>query len=230
MNSGIPTIVIDRKIEGSNYTSYIGADNVEIGKNAANFILSHSNGEIEVVEITGLEGSSPAYERSEGFTSVIQQNDKVKLVSQIRGDWEKASVKNKLEQKLDSIQTPDFIFAHNDRMALVSWEVARSRNFEDSIQIIGVDGLFGPNGGIQLVKEGILTATILYPTGGGEDIKLANRILSGENVPKNNILSTVVIDSVNVNIMQNQFNRINQQQYDIEKQQGIIDQQLSTYR
>lgn len=230
MNSGIPTIVIDRKIEGSNYTSYIGADNVEIGKNAANFILSHSNGEIEVVEITGLKGSSPAYERSEGFTSVIQNANGVKLASQIRGDWEKASVKKELEYILDSIKTPDFIFAHNDRMALGAWEVARSKNLEDDIKIIGVDGLFGPNGGIQLVKEGLLTATILYPTGGGEAIKLADRILSGENVPKNNILSTVVIDSVNVNIMQNQFNRINQQQYDIEKQQEIIGQQLATYR
>ncbi|SFN48213.1 substrate-binding domain-containing protein [Salegentibacter flavus] len=230
MNTGIPTIVIDRKIEGSNYTSYIGADNVEIGKNAANFILSHSNGEIEVVEITGLKGSSPAYERSEGFASVIQNANEVKLASQIRGDWEKASVKKQLENILDSIKTPDFIFAHNDRMALGAWEVARSRNLEDDIKIIGVDGLFGPSGGIQLVKEGLLTATILYPTGGGEAIKLADRILSGENVPKNNILSTVIIDSVNVDIMQNQFNRINQQQYDIEKQQEIIGQQLATYR
>ncbi|MDR9456824.1 MAG: substrate-binding domain-containing protein [Salegentibacter sp.] len=230
MNTGIPTIVIDRKIEGSNYTSYIGADNVEIGKNAANFILSHSNGEIEVVEITGLKGSSPAYERSEGFASVIQNANEVKLASQIRGDWEKASVKKQLENILDSIKTPDFIFVHNDRMALGAWEVARSRNLEDDIKIIGVDGLFGPSGGIQLVKEGLLTATILYPTGGGEAIKLADRILSGENVPKNNILSTVIIDSVNVDIMQNQFNRINQQQYDIEKQQEIIGQQLATYR
>ncbi|MGM0932849.1 MAG: substrate-binding domain-containing protein [Bacteroidota bacterium] len=230
MNTGIPTIVIDRKIEGSNYTSYIGADNVEIGKNAANFILSHSNGEIEVVEITGLKGSSPAYERSEGFASVIQNANEVKLASQIRGDWEKTSVKKQLENILDSIKTPDFIFAHNDRMALGAWEVARSRNLEDDIKIIGVDGLFGPSGGIQLVKEGLLTATILYPTGGGEAIKLADRILSGENVPKNNILSTVIIDSVNVDIMQNQFNRINQQQYDIEKQQEIIGQQLATYR
>ncbi|MGY5848092.1 substrate-binding domain-containing protein [Salegentibacter sp. HM20] len=230
MSAGIPTIVIDRKVEGSNYTSYLGADNIEIGRNAANFILSHSEGEVEVMEITGLSGSSPAYERSEGFSSVLRNSERVKNVAQIRGDWEKTSIKAELEKILDSVNSPDFIFAHNDRMALGAWEVARSRNLENEIKIIGVDGLFGPNGGIQLVKEGILTATILYPTGGGEAIKLANRILNRESVPKNNILSTVIIDSVNVNIMQNQFNRINQQQFDIEKQQGIIDQQLVTYR
>src|SRR6056297_951521 len=41
MNAGIPTIVIDRKIEGSNYTAYVGANNVEIGENAANYIISN---------------------------------------------------------------------------------------------------------------------------------------------------------------------------------------------
>lgn len=231
MDAGIPTIVIDRKINGSNYTAYVGANNIEIGKNAANYIVSNSDQsqELKLIEITGLQASSPAFERSRGFQEVLANHENMDLVATIAGDWEKTSVGDNLKSILDSVGSIDYIFAHNDRMAMGAWEIARSKNLEDSIQIIGVDGLFGPSGGIQLVKEDILTATVLYPTGGAEAIKLAIQLLEGEQIAKNNILNTVVIDKVNVDIMQNQFNKMNQQQNDIEQQQKVIKEQVTTY-
>lgn len=231
MKAGIPTIVIDRKIEGSNYTAYVGANNVEIGRNAANYILSNakSNENLKLIEITGLQTSSPAYERSVGFREIIDNKKGVEILSSIAGDWEKTSIKEPLEVVLDSVENIDYIFAHNDRMAMGAWELARNKNLADNIKIVGVDGLFGPSGGIQLVKENILTATVLYPTGGAEAIKLAVKLLEGEIIDKNNILNTVVIDAVNVDIMQNQFNKMNQQQNDIEQQQEVIKEQVETY-
>lgn len=229
MDAGIPTIIIDRKIEGSNYTAYLGADNFEIGSNAARYILSSEETGAEIFELTGAEGSSPAHERSRGFRSIIDSANNFKVTHSIKGDWEKSSIINALAALFEDEVVPDFIFAHNDRMALGAWEVARENSLQDQVKIIGVDGLFGPSGGIQLVKEGILDATILYPTGGAEAIKLAQHILDGDSVSKNNILRTVVIDSVNVGIMQNQFDKINQQQNDIARQQHTIKEQIATY-
>lgn len=229
MNAGIPVIIIDRKIEGRNFTSYVGANNIEIGRNAAKYIISHSKGKAGIIEITGQEGSSPAHERSIGFKNTLDSVPDLEIIYTIRGDWEKASIKDRLSALLDSVKAPEYIFAHNDRMAMGAWEVARSKSLEDEISIIGVDGLFGPNGGIQMVKDGLLDATLLYPTGGAEAIKLAEELLKGESVNKYNILRTVVIDSVNVDIMQNQFDKLNQQQNDIEQQQAVIDEQIDTY-
>ena len=229
MNAGIPTIVIDRKIDGSNFTAYIGANNVEVGRNAAKYIISHSNGAAKIIEIAGQEGSSPAFERSEGFRRTINQIPNLTISHTIKGDWEKASIEDELSNLLDSIETPKYIFAHNDRMALGAWEVVKEKSLEDQIRIIGVDGLFGPNGGIQLVKDRILSATVLYPTGGMEAIKLAEDLLSHESIEKRNILKTVIIDSVNVGIMKNQFDKMKQQQNDIEKQQEVIDKQIINY-
>ncbi|WP_417884930.1 substrate-binding domain-containing protein [Zunongwangia sp.] len=230
MNTGIPVIVIDRKIQNSNYTAYLGADNFDIGNQAAKYIITSKSSEIvHIVEITGDPGSSPAQERTHGFNNGINSKSNFTVTQQINGNWEKKSVITKLTNLLDTIAPPDFIFAHNDRMALGAWEVAKKKKINSQIKIIGVDGLFGPNGGIQLVKEGILSATILYPTGGAEAMKLSKRILDGESVSKNNILKSVVIDSVNVDIMQNQFDKINQQQNDIALQQGVINQQIDTY-
>ncbi|MDT0690427.1 substrate-binding domain-containing protein [Salegentibacter sp. F188] len=230
MDSGIPTIIIDRKIEGRNFTAYIGANSTEIGRNAAKYIISHAQDSTKVIEITGLQGSSPAYDRSAGFRQTLDSIASIKISHTINGDWEKASIKKTLNKLLLSGLTPDYIFAHNDRMALGAWEVAKSKNLQDRIKIIGVDGLFGPSGGIQLVKDKVLDATVLYPSGGAEAIKLASLLLQGKNVNKNNILNTVIIDSVNVDIMQNQFNKMNEQQNDIEQQQRVIEEQVATYK
>lgn len=229
LKAGIPTIVIDRKIESNNYTAYIGANNVDIGEDAAKYILSGIRDESTVVQITGDIASSPAKERQLGFESVLKHSKKVKLLATIHGDWEKPSIKAPLNKLLDSV-TPGYIFAHNDRMAMRGWEVLQQHNIQNQVKIIGVDGLYGPNGGIQYVKDEILLATILYPTGGAEAINLAVKIVNGEFVNKNNTLNTVVIDSVNVDLMQNQFNKLVEQQNDIEGQQEVIDEQVRAYQ
>src|SRR5690606_23836802 len=62
IKAGISVLVVDRKIEGENYTAYLGADNIEIGRIAGRYVLSHSKGTGKTIEITGAAGSSPAYE------------------------------------------------------------------------------------------------------------------------------------------------------------------------
>lgn len=227
--AGTPTIIIDRNIDGTNYTTYIGANNVSIGRDAAKYILSGIKDHATVVQITGDIASSPAKERQLGFDAVMESSTKADLIATINGDWEKPSLIRPLTNLLDSI-VPNYIFAHNDRMAMGVWEVLKNHDLEDSVKIVGVDGLYGPNGGIQYVKDQLLLATILYPTGGAEAIDLAVKIVNGEYVQKNNTLNTVVIDSVNVDLMQNQFNKLIEQQNDIERQQNVIDQQIKAYQ
>ncbi|TDS16795.1 monosaccharide ABC transporter substrate-binding protein (CUT2 family) [Maribacter caenipelagi] len=216
---GIPVLVVDRKTEDQKYTAYLGADNIEVGRNAAKEIISsNSNDTIRIVEIKGLSGSSPAEERSIGFNQIINKYNNANVVANIEGDWEKESIQKKLKVILSDNANINYVFAHNDRMALGAWEVARDLGQEKKINIIGVDGLTGFNGGIQAVEDSKLTATVLYPTGGAEAIKLALRILNKESVPKNNILSTTIINEVNAEIMKNQFDRINEQQGNIQQQ------------
>ncbi|WP_370477579.1 substrate-binding domain-containing protein [Tamlana flava] len=227
--SGIPVLIVDRKIEGQYYTAYLGGDNYQVGSNVGNYLASISNEPKNIIEIKGLSGSSPALERSLGFNNIVKKAGKLNVVKTIESNWESYSIEDSLKNALEDIKDVDYIFAHNDRMALGAWEIAKEKGLQDSIGFIGVDGLPGPNGGIQLVEEKVLLATILYPTGGDEAIRLAMKILNGEKVPKNNILSTTVIDSRNAEIMKNQFDKIIQHQIDIENQQNKIKQQQETY-
>ncbi|MDX6182792.1 substrate-binding domain-containing protein [Flavobacterium sp. Fl-77] len=229
IKAGIPVLVVDRKIEGENYTAYLGADNIEIGRITARYIISNSKGSGKIIEITGANGSSPAYERSLGFDQIINENKHFKVENTIHGDWEGESVKVPLKAILSKNSDIEYIFAHNDRMALSAWETAKTLGLEKKIKFIGVDGLNTVNGGIELVKSGILDGTILYPTGGNEALKLALKMYNKEPISKNNILNTIVIDQNNAEIIENQMDKVDQQQVVIESQQGAIKVQEREY-
>ncbi|WP_435181414.1 substrate-binding domain-containing protein [Cellulophaga omnivescoria] len=230
LQQDIPVLIVDRKIDGPNYTSYIGGDNYQVGVNAANYIASlSSNEDKKILEIKGLEGSSPAAERHLGFISTLKTIPNLQITHTIQGNWEASSIKEPLNNFLNNNNSIDFIFCHNDRMALGAWEILKHHNLEQKVNIIGVDGLNGPNGGIQYVKDGILKATVYYPTGGNEAITYAIDIIDGKKINKNNILETTVIDSRNADIMKHQFDKINQHQESLLAQQNKIKEQEETY-
>ena len=224
---GIPVIIVDRKVNTSNYTAFLGADNVEVGKIAGKQIISLSKGHANVVEIKGESVTSPGTERSFGFKQIIDQYPNVKKISVEFDDFD--SPNSKYVKILDSIPNIDYVFAFNDVIAYKAWEISKKKHPNNKIKFIGVDGLNGPNGGLQLVKDGVLSGTVLYPTGGAEAIKLALRISNKEIVSKNNKLNTTFIDSLNAEMMSSQFDKITLQQSDIENQQNFIKNQEEKY-
>jgi len=229
IKKGIPVIVVDRKIDSEDYTAYIGADNIEVGRIAAKYIVSNSNGNGKIIEITGLKTSSPAYERGLGFSQILKQYPQIKLITTVNGDWESGSVKPQIKKLLQNDPDIEYIFAQNDRMALGAWETAKELGLENKIKFVGVDALNTPNGGIELVKKGILQATILYPTGGNEALRLALKIYNKEPVTKNNLLNTIVIDRINAEIIESQLDKVDQQQTVIKQQLDAISIQEQEY-
>ncbi len=224
---GIPVIIVDRKVNTSNFTAYLGADNVEVGKIAAKQIVSLSKGHANVVEIRGESITSPGTERSFGFKQIIDQYSNIKMSSVDYDDFN--SPKSKYVKILTSNPNIDYVFAFNDLIAYKAWQITKKRFPKNKIKFIGVDGLNGPNGGLQLVKEGVLSGTVLYPTGGSEAIRLALKIINKEIVAKNNKLNTTLIDSLNAEMMSSQFDKISLQQSDIEQQQNVIKNQEIKY-
>ena len=225
--NGIPVIIVDRKANTSNYTAYLGADNIEVGRLAGKHIVSISNGYANVVEIYGNLKTSPGLERSSGFHQIVNQFPGIKVFSIDSDDF--GHPKPNFIKLLDSLPNIDFVYAFNDDIAYNAWKIAKTKGVESKIKFIGVDGLNGPYGGIQLVQDRILEATVLYPTGGSEAVKLAMKIANKEIVPKNNKLNTILINSLNADIMSNQFDKITIQQSDIEQQQAIIRDQEEKY-
>lgn len=226
IDAGIPVLVVDRMSISDKFTAYIGGDNYEVGKIAAQYIAADTNKKpATIIEIKGDNASSPANDRNKGFKDEIKKFKNITIIGEVQGDWGRYFLKDELEKLLNTLtQYPDYIFAHNDVMAHSAWEVAKNLGVEKQIKFIGVDGLNTPNGGIDMVKEGVLKATILYPTGGNEAIDLALKILNGTPIQKYTTLQTTVIDEVNADILKNQFDKITQHQEDISQQIKIIEE------
>ncbi len=194
---GIPVIVLDRKILSDSYTCFIGADNRVIGEAAGKYAAKLLGGKGSVIEIWGLKGSTPAIERHEGFIKGIAEYPDIKIIYEQDGAWLRRKGREIMENALQRFEKINLVYGHNDPMAMGAYIAAKNANRDQGIFFIGIDGLPGPEGGAQAVLNGELSATFLYPTGGGEAIKTALKILNGESVDKNITLQTATIDSSN---------------------------------
>jgi signal transduction histidine kinase/AraC-like DNA-binding protein len=226
---GIPVIVLDRRTASPHYTAYVGGNNLEVGRTAGRYAAQLLHGRGRVIEILGRVGSSPATDRHLGFTQALAASPGLTAVAQLTGDWQPASVLQQLPAMLHAHPETDLIFAHNDQMAQAAHQVARQLGLPKKLHIIGVDGLPGPDNGLQLVADGVLQATLLYSPGGEEAIRTALRILHHEPFAKDNILVTMVVDSTNVGAVRSQTERLAAQQLAIQQQQQRWQEEQERY-
>ncbi len=228
-NQNIPVIILDRRTRSRLYTAYVGGNNLEVGHTAGHYCAQLLHRQGRVLEILGQPGSSPAADRHQGFAQALAAYPQLQLAAQLPGDWQPASVRQRLPAVLRAHPDVDLIFAHNDVMARAAYEVVQQLGLAPRIRIIGVDGLPGPGNGLQLVEDGALKATLLYPTGGEQAIRTALHILRHEPYEKENLLSTMVVDSTNVSAMRAQTEQLAQQRHDIQQQQLRLQAQQRRY-
>jgi len=198
MDAGIPVIVLDRKIEGDKYTCFIGADNVKIGREAGKYLVRILGGKGDIVELKGLMTSTPGQERHNGFMEGIA-GSQIRIIFDADCQWLEPNAQREMKSALARFAKIDAVYAHNDPSAHGAYLAARQegKGREKTIKFIGIDAL--PHEGVRYVKDGILTATFQYPTGGKEAIETALKILKGEKVPKVITLGTRIFTKENVN-------------------------------
>jgi ABC-type sugar transport system substrate-binding protein len=194
VHARIPVILLDRFVEGYDYTLFIGPDNQLIGKQAGQYVaglLGSKGGKI--VEILGRAGSPPVTDRDVGFRDAISRERNIAIVGAISADWLRDKAEDELTAWLRRHPPVDVIFAQNDAMAYGAYRAARKLDIK-GITFVGIDGLPGPEGGIEMVKNGSFSATFTCPTGGKEAVIYAMDILHHEEgIPKKMILRTSLL-------------------------------------
>jgi ribose transport system substrate-binding protein len=195
---GIPVIVLDRAVQGDQYTTFIGADNVRIGREAGQWIRDSLHGTGKIVELKGLMTSTPGQDRNRGFLEGLDLADHPGLAIVFTGEmqWLEPNARREMESALATNPRIDAVYAHNDPGAHGAWLAARAAGREREMLFVGIDAL--PQEGRQYVAQGILDATFLYPTGGAEAIETALHILNGQQVAKKIVLGTRLFTRENV--------------------------------
>ena len=206
-DAGIPVILLDRKIDGDKYTQFIGADNVDMGRIAGEYIadtLLPDGG--KVCEIKGLEGTSGGIDRDNGFREGIKKNDKIEIVAVNNADWLREKAITVAEEMLQTNDEIDLFLALNDPMAEGAYIAAKNAGREGDILFVGFDGLPTPDGGIRSVMDGRLSMTQVYPTGGTEAIESAYQLLvEGKELDKTLTLTSEIVTPDNAEELLEKF-------------------------
>ena len=219
--SGIPTIITDRKVNTDQYTSFVGANNYEIGLAAGNYAANYLPPNAIILEIWGLTQTSPAQERHKGFVDALREREDLSF-RKIEGQWLVDTARMEL-RKLEHPEQIDFVYAHNDMMAIaareyfMAWDSIRGRE----LRIIGVDAVAGA--GLEAVEDGRINASFLYPTGGEQVIRTAMRIIQGEPVDKFIPLRTAPVDHQSARTLLLQADQLQKYRQRIEAQRSRID-------
>lgn len=226
---GIPVVVIDRKILSDKYTAFVGADNYEIGKDVGQYILNRLHGKGKVLEITGLEGSTPAMERHKGLTDVLKEEPGIEITASVDGAWLQSVAGEKMDSVFQTNKNIDLVFAQNDRMAIGAYLSARQQQLEKEMLFVGIDALPGKEYGVEQIINGVLDATFIYPTGGDKVVQVAMDILEKRPYERDTKLSTALVDKTNARVMQLQTDHITEQDGKIERLNNQVNEYLSRY-
>lgn len=195
---GIPVIVLDRAVEGDAYTTFIGADNQRIGRAAGKWARATLGGKGKIVELKGLMTSTPGQDRHQGFRDglALSENPGLEVVFEADMQWLEPNARKEMESALTTQKQIDLVYGHNDPGAHGAWLAAKAAGREKDMKFIGIDAL--PHEGVRYVKDGVLAATFLYPTGGEQAVETALKLLSGQKVPKKIVLGTKLFTKENV--------------------------------
>jgi ribose transport system substrate-binding protein len=125
---GIPVIVLDRAVRGDEYTCFIGADNVQIGRAAGEWIASQIGGDAKIVELKGLMTSVPGQDRHNGFVEGLGGKGEVIFEADMK--WLEPEARKEMDSALARFNDIDVVYAHNDPGAHGAYLAARAAGRE----------------------------------------------------------------------------------------------------
>jgi simple sugar transport system substrate-binding protein len=188
-NAGIPVILTDRAVDTQEkdvFKTFLGADFVQEGKWAGEWVVKQftaAPAPVNIVQLEGTTGSDPALERSSGFAAAIAANPNLKVVASQTGDFTRSGGKQVMEAFLKANPKIDVVFAQNDDMALGAVEAIEAAGLKpgQDIKIVAIDAT---HDGMQALANGKLNFIVeCNPLLGPELMDLAKKVVAGESVP-----------------------------------------------
>lgn len=229
-DAGIPVVLIDRRANTEKYTAYVGGDNVEVGRQAAQYIIGKLPNGGNIIEIEGLASSSASQERKDGFHEIIDKHPEIHIVGHAIADWQRKKASEEMTRiSKDLGNTPvDIVFAYNDRMAIGAHDCLSIKSSSSTL-FIGVDALMNDSIGVGRIEDGTLEASFLYSTGGDKAMHTAACILSGMAYEREQIMQTCIVNKGNVHLMRLQSAHISEQDTKIEFLNQKLDEFFKQY-
>ena len=193
--SGIPVVLLTRRIQGDDYTTFIAPDDYNIARMAADEIAKSLNGKGDVVVIQGLPEASTVVDRTRGFLDQLKNHEGINVSAIKDGNYIRADAIKAMVDILENNIAFDAIFSHSDNMAIGIRIALRAFDIDPkTIPIVGIDY-------IKQAKDAIIAgdqaASFTYSTSAPEASQVIWDILQGKTVDKKIIVPSMKVTADN---------------------------------
>jgi len=192
-NKGIKVIILDRGVNSDKYTTYLSSNNIHIGEMAGEFLVKklHQKGTILLLE--GLPKADVTQKRTKGFFNIVNRYKDIKTIT-IIGNYLRRDTIIEVEKLFFKNIKFDAIFSQSDSMLSGVREVFKKYN--KSIKDIVTIGVDYTKEAQKAIEDRNQTASIKFPLGAKEVVRVIERLISNKDVEKSIFLP---IEFVNIN-------------------------------
>lgn len=166
----------------------VGADQRQVGRIQGRQVRALVGGHGAGLVVQGPANASATADRMEGLKETLATGFELRSVN---GEWTEASgeraVAGWLRLKTNEAFRPDVVVSQNDAMAIGARRaLAAGRREWTSLPFLGCDGL--PEGGLKMVADGRLAATVVTPPNTGRALELVADWLKRKQQPPREVL------------------------------------------
>lgn len=184
--TGIPVILVSRRVNGEEFTHFVTADNRAIARQAAQYLVRRLNGRGNILVLQHIPTSTPGQLRTEGFLDEIAKHPGIKVSAIKRADSQRALAIQRVEEALAEKIPFDAIYAQSDSMAIGAILALKKAGMDPRrIPITGIDYIGEARAAI---RSGDIYASFTYPTFGKEGAEAAVRLLRGGKLEKKELI------------------------------------------
>jgi ribose transport system substrate-binding protein len=200
-DAGIKIINIDNALDpaemqsqGLKLDAFVGVDNVEGGRLAADFLAKKIGEAGQVAMLEGFVGVANSEQRKQGFKEAIAKYPKIELVAVATGEWYPAKAMEVTQGLLQKYPNLRGLFCANDLMAIGAISAAEQAGKLQGLTIVAYDNLKDVRAAL---LAGKIAGTIeQWPDWmGAQAVRVAYEIQTKGAIAKNDFRSPVAMIS-----------------------------------
>lgn len=189
VRAGIPVVIVDTRLDpaaaaeaGVRPATFVGSDNYEGGRLAAQYVMQASGGRARVAILEGIPGHETGDSRLRGFRDAIRAAPGITIVASQPANWERDQGFNVFQNLMQAHPDIDTLFACNDLMALGAIEAIAAAGKTGKIRVAGFDAVDEAR---QAIEAGTMAASVAqFPADMGRlAVESAVRAARGETLP-----------------------------------------------
>jgi ribose transport system substrate-binding protein len=188
-NAGVPIVIVDTRLDakaasdaGVVAQTFIGSDNYEGGKLAAEYTIQATGGKAKVGILEGIPGHETGDSRLRGYRDAVAKAPGITIVASQPANWERDQGFNVFQNMLQAHPDIDTVFAASDLMALGAIEAIAAAGKTGKIRVVGFDALDDAKKAIEAGTMAASVAQFPYEMGKAA-VESAVKILAGEKLP-----------------------------------------------